>query len=151
MEESSQETKLATFGHDKKRTTPKVDRQVRFLNAFREKGFNRLKAGEVAGVSPRTWRRWFKEDKDFKERVEEVYADVKPELFAAAYERALKCSDTLLIFMLKAADPLRFCEHGRKQRVSQLEMETIPMPQVIIQFPEGPPDVPQELIDMLPV
>ena len=60
---------------------------------------------EVAGVGRQVVYRWREEDEPFAEAWREAKAEAIEVLEQEAHHRAMSSSDTLLIFLLKAAKP----------------------------------------------
>jgi len=76
-----------------------------FLTALRASGNVRL-ACEKAKITRKTAYRNREENTDFRARWEEAIEDACDQLEAAAWLRAKRSSDTLLIFLLKAHRPM---------------------------------------------
>jgi hypothetical protein len=75
-----------------------------FLAAFRRSG-NVRAACEVAGVARQVVYRWRERDETFAEAWVEAKAEAIEVLEHEAHRRAMNSSDTLMIFLLKAAKP----------------------------------------------
>lgn len=102
-------------------TTNKESKQARFLAAYIECGANKMRAAKKANIPERTMFRWFREDQDFRERVSKAFEEFESDLLQVAMERAKGGSDVLIMFLLKAISPSRFCEAGRKQAFESKE------------------------------
>ncbi len=99
----------------------KKTRQTAFLAAYIENGAHVRKAATACDIPLRTVQRWFAEDQKFKARIDEAFADFEHELLACAIQRAKGGSDTLLIFLLKATNPKRYCDQARKEALAKTE------------------------------
>jgi len=107
-----------------------VESQNTFLEGLAE-GMGVADAARAASVSRSLVYKWRKADKAFANDWDDAYAFGADALLAEARRRAVdgvdepvyyqgrKCgavrkySDTLLMFMMKARDPLRFCDRAR--------------------------------------
>lgn len=98
-----------------KTMSAKKAKQARYLAAYIECGADKLLAAQKAGVPESTMHRWFREDEEFREKVHNTFDLFEAELFELALERAKSGSDTMIIFLLKACRPERYCETVRKQ------------------------------------
>lgn len=106
----------------------------KFLNALAE-GMTVLDASKHIGVNAKTVYRWRESDKKFADAWADAYLIGNDALEAEAQRRAVdgveeavyyqgvqvgtvrKYSDTLLIFLLKARNPSRYCERVRAARI----------------------------------
>lgn len=106
----------------------------RFLDALAE-GMTVLDAAKHVSLNERTLYRWRQADADFAEKWVKAYEIGTDSLEAEAQRRAVEgvekpvfyqgvqvgtvreYSDTLLIFLLKARNPSRYCERVRAARI----------------------------------
>lgn len=72
-------------------------------------------AMQSVGLARQTWYDWRKADDAFDQAVAEATHHRKERLEAEAERRALSTSDTLLIFLLKAADPEKYSDRYRHE------------------------------------
>lgn len=84
------------------------------------------------GVSYGLYKKWFNEDPDFRENCEAIQSKIVNELEDAGFKRALKSSDSLLQFFLRALRPGEYTE--RKELTgkggSPLQLANIDMSKV---------------------
>lgn len=80
-----------------------------FLEAFASQG-TVLHAAKEVGIHRDTHYQWMKEDPDYAKAFSAASEDSVQNLEAEARRRAFAGSDTLLIFILKAARPERYRE-----------------------------------------
>lgn len=111
----------------------KNKRQLEYLEAYFNCSGNKSKAGEVTNTPKATYNRWFREDKDFHQKSQSLLKQLESELLEIAIKRATSKSDTLLIFLLKAANPEKFCEKLRAIKATGLNSaSSCPIPQITI-------------------
>ena len=86
-----------------KRGRTKSERQRLFLRAFREDGsiYHACRRAQVSRTLVYDWRRNHK----FEARFQQAKKENLERLKTAIYKRAMKGSDTLAMFILKAAEP----------------------------------------------
>lgn len=84
-------------------------KKAAFLAAFAKEG-TILRAAEAAQISRRTHYLWLSQDEAYAIAFREVEHDAGEALEAEARKRAFAGSDTLLIFLLKAAIPSKYRE-----------------------------------------
>ncbi len=120
-------------------------RQRKFLRAFIAHGGSKMEAGKETGVPKSTYARWFKDDEEFRIWAEELFDDLECELRQEAVRRAKAGSDVLLIFLLKACNPRRYCDATRRQLFVQREQEreVPPVPALYILPSDHPPPMPE--------
>lgn len=82
-----------------------------FLSAYAEMGVI-SHACKAAGISRRQYYRWTEHDQTFAAEVREAEIEAVEALEREARRRALKLSDTLLIFLLKASRPEKYRDHS---------------------------------------
>lgn len=110
------------------------DNREKFLEALAE-GKTVLDAAKQIGVNPKTVYRWREADKKFADAWADAYLIGNDALEEEAQRRAVggvekpvfyqgvqvgtvrEYSDTLLIFLLKARNPSRYCERVRAARI----------------------------------
>lgn len=111
-------------------------RQHKYAVALLECG-NRVKAAKIAGIGSRTADRYHTEP-EFNELLKEEFKNWREELLAAAKKRALRDSDTLMIFLLKAVSPMEFDEGVRRQLIANqgLQDAVAQLPTPVIQTAE---------------
>ena len=98
---------VVTVGTTKARKPPVRDPgqwHERFFDAYRNSGIVRA-AAQAAGVSRQAVYKAKLENPDFRAKWDDAREDAIEGLEAAARQRAMNHSDTLLIFLLKAARP----------------------------------------------
>ena len=104
--------------------------KARFLDLLTA-GVTVIKAAEISGVARQTLYRWREADTEFAAQWAQAYTDGTDALADEAHRRALqgvaepvfyqgqqigtvqRYSDTLLMFLLKARDPERYCDRAR--------------------------------------
>jgi hypothetical protein len=107
-----------------KRHNPKKSNRIaqdKFIAEYFANGGRKKAAADKCEIGWTTVKEWFKEDEEFRERVEEFRDVWCDNLRAVALKRASEKSDTLLIFMLKSLQPetyhdelrIRKWEHDR--------------------------------------
>ena len=129
---------------DKKRSA-KVERQRLFLLELINHSGNRTAAMHQTGVPASTASRWFNNDQEFLDLLDEVFPRLELKLFELALKRAEE-SDTILIFLMKAANPKRFDEKYRAKLlekelpIKMIEQMPLPTPiyQTVVQHVEDP-------------
>ena len=97
----------------------KTFRQAEFISSYIQCGCNKQEACKVTSIPESTVYRWFKDDEAFKEKLSKSFAEIELPLLEEATRRALKGSDILLIFLLKAARPERYCDQARKAKLME--------------------------------
>ena len=80
-----------------------------FLEAFRELGFIHAAADRI-NVTTRTIYRWRESDENFRNKFHEAQQRNVERLERIAMARAMKKSDILMIFLLKALNPEKYKE-----------------------------------------
>jgi hypothetical protein len=109
--------------------------QKRFLAAYAITA-NFYHAAEVVGLSRQCHYKWMKEDPVYPEAFKLAEESSVAELETAARDRALKGSDTLMIFLLKSLRPEKYKDQhqhslemkGKVQHVHQVELDLDAMP-----------------------
>lgn len=89
-------------------------RQEEFINEYLSNGGYKSTAAKAIGVHYDTIKSWFREDKQFKERLSEAEETFYEDLKRIAVSRAKEKSDTLMIFLLKALRPEVYDDNIRK-------------------------------------
>ncbi len=98
--------------------------RARFLETYRQTGNVRLSA-DAAGVSRFTPYKAAKADPEFAEQWQQAGEDALDALEAVARQRAMRTSDTLLIFLLKSLRPDRYRERLDVRVEMRREVERI--------------------------
>lgn len=88
----------------KQKPVKRQPKKAAFLAAYAKIGCIWL-AAKAANVAARSHYRWVKNDPRYAKAFEEAYAIATTRLEGEAYRRAMKTSDTLLIFLLKGRKP----------------------------------------------
>lgn len=102
---------MGQFDQDKKRTEErepyKEDLKEPFLKEYRT---TRTISGACKpfGLSRNTIYRWRQQDPSFNEKFSEIEKELIEVLEVSAYQRALKGSDVLTIFLLKSLNPAKY-------------------------------------------
>lgn len=120
----------------------------RYFTALLSNNWSKDGACKEIGVSRRQVDRW-EHIEGFKELKDEWFAKLEDGLIEVAVQRAKSKSDTLLIFLLKAARPARFDEGVRKQVVANQglkeALESLPALEII-----NSSDVPETPAALIP-
>jgi hypothetical protein len=132
---------------------PSKHRQKRFLTAYRECGIIG-EAARVAGVDRTQHWQWLKDPEYAKEfeQAKEYALDV---LRSVAWKRALEKSDTLLIFLLKAACPEEFSDvhrlyiDGKLTHRGQLGLKPVPPDEPRIPVDDMPLELQRRLLEFI--
>ena len=80
--------------------------QSMYLDYLRE-GYSYLEAAAALGIARSTGYRW-RQDPEFLKLCIAAHAESVPKLESVAYNRAIKGSDKLMIFLLQARDPAKY-------------------------------------------
>lgn len=118
----------------RKKVVNTSENREKFLDLLAE-GMTVKDAAKHIGVNPKTAYRWREADKDFAEKWASAYEIGTDSLEAEAQRRAVEgverpvwyqgvqvgtvreYSDTLLMFLLKARNPARYCDRVRAARI----------------------------------
>lgn len=76
-------------------------------------------AAQIVGVSPKVMNKLIKSNDSYRERFELAHEEFTQHLEQVAIMRALKKSDTLLMFLLRANNPRKFSERMRIQALDK--------------------------------
>lgn len=91
--------------------------QIKYLSEY-AKDWNVSRAAKAARIHYQTVTNWKMKSPLFVSEIERIHHAAAMELAHEAKKRALKKSDTLLIFLLKSLYPQMFDEGVRRQRVA---------------------------------
>jgi hypothetical protein len=97
--------------------------QRAYIVAHVQNGGIKRRACLASGTSYDTLFKWLRKDY-FQEALSLAEREWQENIEAALYARAIKKSDTAAIFLLKAADPERYDEGVRKQRIANRGLES---------------------------
>lgn len=123
------------YGKDDYRV--KKARLEAFFRAYSILGTVRY-AAQVCGLNPRAVTRIIKESETYRARFEQAHEEFCQYLEQAAVIRALRKSDSLLMFLLKANNPKKFSERLRLQAIDDSANEPVKL-----QFGEWPAGMPE--------
>lgn len=124
---------------------PTIIAQDLFIAEYFANGGRKKAAAEKCDIGWTTIKRWFAEDPEFVERVNEFHDTWKENLRAVALRRASEKSDVLLIFMLKSIDPATYDDNLRKaiflHRMGIHDPDAQPPTRILLVRGDAPGDV----------
>jgi hypothetical protein len=128
------------MAREKRRATGATDWAVRFLKVLtgtaRAPGGSITRACRAAGICRTTFYHRRNEDETFRAAVLEALEEACDLLEDEARRRAMKCSDVLLIFLLKAHRPEKFRERFDVRTSVGVQLEIV---EEIVEAGKGPP------------